>query len=413
MADGLASVPLRRSRTICLSATEENYENMVKDPRAFRRWVTDAFEESPELFPAAFTPMFSLKDRRVSRKQQMTVRRIRLSDGSAWSVRPSFVMPGMTARTREVEHALFLRKFAVPYWALAHVFGRNHMFWYRIECCLGRFSVVGTTVTTVEIPVDLLADEHHQKVNKDKCYIATTVGGGCVLGADVARTAGCDDLTRAYGVFRQEAVAVQPDYAPKTVNTDGWKATRQAWTGLFSGIVVLLCFLHAWLKIRDRGKHLGQQFFDLGERVWEVYRSPGKRSCAQRIRSLRNWASTNLTGPVLAKTLDLCSKSKHWTTHCEHPNGHRTSNMLDRLMRGMNSYFESGLNFHGSRQASTERARAWALLWNFTPWHPAVTRANNGYQCPAERLNQHRYHNNWLQNLLISASAKTGITTTP
>jgi hypothetical protein len=29
---------------------------------------------------------------------------------------------------------------------------------------------------------------------------------------------------------------------------------------------------------------------------------------------------------------------------------------------------------------------------------------DGGWQSPAERLNQHRYHDNWLHNLLVSAS---------
>ena len=40
----------------------------------------------------------------------------------------------------------FLRKFAVPFWALSEVFGRSPMYWHRLECSLGRFSLVGTTV---------------------------------------------------------------------------------------------------------------------------------------------------------------------------------------------------------------------------------------------------------------------------
>lgn len=31
----------------------------------------------------------------------------------------------------------FHRKFNVPFWALSHVFGRNSMYWYRIEQALG------------------------------------------------------------------------------------------------------------------------------------------------------------------------------------------------------------------------------------------------------------------------------------
>ena len=56
----------------------------------------------------------------------------------------------------------FLRKFGVKFWALAGVFGGDPMFWYRMECGLGRFSVVGTTVRTATLPEHLLADEHHQ-----------------------------------------------------------------------------------------------------------------------------------------------------------------------------------------------------------------------------------------------------------
>jgi hypothetical protein len=39
----------------------------------------------------------------------------------------------MTAMVHEVEKALFLRKFGVPFWALSHVFGRDHMYWYRVK----------------------------------------------------------------------------------------------------------------------------------------------------------------------------------------------------------------------------------------------------------------------------------------
>ena len=38
---------------------------------------------------------------------------------------------------------------------------------------------------------------------------------------------------RAYGVFAAEARDVEPEYAPETVNTDGWAATRNAFLALF------------------------------------------------------------------------------------------------------------------------------------------------------------------------------------
>ena len=92
-------------------------------------------------------------------------------------------MPYMTARTADVEGPLFLRRFGVPFWALARVFGGDPTSWYRLERALGRFSVVGTTVRTAALPEHLLAHEHHQVLDGQKVYIATTVGQGCCLGA--------------------------------------------------------------------------------------------------------------------------------------------------------------------------------------------------------------------------------------
>jgi hypothetical protein len=389
---------------LLLTGREEAYQQIVDDPREFRRTIDEWFRRMPELFPTNFAHGYQLKDDRVSAKQGLPLRRILLRDETSYSIRPSFLMPYLTGRTDEVQAPLFLRKFGVPFWALARVFGHSPMFWYRLESGLGRFSIVGTTVRQAKLPRHLLADEHHQPRDGRKRYIATTVGEGCCLGVEPAETAGTDDLKAAYGVFKEEAREVEPDYTPATVNTDGWPWTQAAWKALFPKVVVLLCFLHAWLKIRDRAKHLKEQFLAISRRVWEAYHAPDRRSLAQRLRWLRKWAGEHLSGVVLEKVLDLCSKRKRWSKAYSHPDGHRTSNMLDRVMRGMNRYFDVGQHLHGSQEASRWHCRAWALLWNFTPWHPTVTEENHGWRSPAERLNQHRYHDCWLQNLLVSAS---------
>jgi hypothetical protein len=71
----------------------------------------------------------------------------------------------------------------------------------------------------------------------------------------------------------------------------------------------------------------------------------------------------------------------------------------------MDRYYESTQpqHLHGSLAANRLTSRSQALLWNCAPWHPSETKQHD-WQSPAERLNQHRDHENWLQNLLVSAS---------
>jgi hypothetical protein len=405
MAESRTPKP-RGFSTICLPISQDRYQQLIDSPTLFRQWLDQAFRDAPELFPAAFAHGYTLKDDRVSVKRSLRLRRVRCkATGAAFSVRPCFVLPYMTAWTDAADGPLFLRSFGVPYWALARIFGRDPMFWYRLEVGLGRHSIVGTTARQVTLPEHLVADEHHQPRDGTKNYIATTVGAGCCLGAALAQTAGAADLQAAYGVFQEEAHNVQADYRPQTVNTDGWLATQQAWRALFPLVVILRCFLHGWLSIRDRAKHLGEVFRQLGEKVWDAYQAPDRRCFAQRLRRLGEWAAREVQAPwVLEQVRKLCGRARAYGQAYRHPGGQRTSNMLDRVMRAMNRYYDVGLHLHGSEAACKRHVRAWALLYNFRPWHPATARANGGAQSPAERLNKHRYHDNWLQNLLVSGS---------
>lgn len=396
----------RGCSTICLPIDQQLYRQVVDSPEDFRRTLDLFYLDMPQLFPTAFASGYTLKDNRVSVKTGLRLRRIECkSSGEAFTVRPSFVMPYMTGYTDDVEKALFLRSFRVPFWALARVFGKDPMYWYRLEISQGRNSIVGTTVRQAEVPQNLLADEHHQTRDGEKNYIATTVAEGCCLGAALSQSADEDDLTEAYRVFKTEAGNVEPDYEPQTVNADGWAATRAAWLALFPLVVIVRCFLHGWLNIRSRGKHLKEVFWSLSEKVWHAFHAADRRRFAQRLRRLRQWAKEHVKATyVLEQVEKLCSRAKEYGEAYRHPGCHRTSNMLDRVMRSMSRYFEDSQHLHGSKEACEKHCRAWALLYNFKPWSPETVRTNDGWRSPAERLNQHRYHDNWLHNLLVSAS---------
>lgn len=196
------------------------------------------------------------------------------------------------------------------------------------------------------------------------------------------------------------------DYAPETVNTDGWQATQNAWKELFHQITVILCVLHAFLNIRDRAKKAFGEWGQAGQkRVWDVYRATGKRAFAQRLRRLREWAEEALPASEMKrKTLDVCDNRNALSLSYDHPLAHRTSNMVDRLMRCLDRAFLHAQYFHGLPESAENRVRALALLWNFCPSSPQTVKKHGGQSCPAERLNGKCYADNWLENLLISGS---------
>lgn len=396
----------RCNKTICLPFSQDQYNAVINNPMDFRACVDERIKLFPELFPPEINIGYRMKDIYLSKKQGIVIRRIENS-GTSYTIRPSFVMPYLTGIVDEVEKGIFLRKFSVPYWAVSYVFGKNPMYWYRIEQSLGRNSIVGTTVRNAEnIPEHLGADEKHTWILSNKVYVATTVGKECILGTSIAEDAGDQALTKAYGVFKHEAQCLKPTYSPATVNMDGWKATHNAWTFLFSSVAIIYCFLHVFIKIRDRAKKKYKDIFlIIASKLWDCYRADNKRQFSQRIRRLIQWCHHEnvpsvITGPI-EKLRKNISAYKAAYDYC---GAHRTSNMLDRLMQRMDLHLFSTQYFHGSLPAAELSIRGWALIENFAPSNPRTVKKHNGLLSPAERLNQFRYHSNWLHNLLISAS---------
>src|SRR5262245_43465480 len=135
----------------------------------------------PALFPTAMDQGYTFHDAYLSVKQDLLVRRIKVkATGAVFALRPSFVMPSMMARTEEVDKALYLRQWGVPFDALASVFGRDAMFWYRAWLAFGRPSLLGTTVKAPQqLPPAVAADAKVTWVAGQEVYVPTPVGGGC------------------------------------------------------------------------------------------------------------------------------------------------------------------------------------------------------------------------------------------
>ncbi len=382
----------------------DQYAEIWNDAAKVRQLLDKLIKQSPELFPLSIQSGYQLSGHLPESKKMpgIRLRQLRIKS-EVYSLRPSFVMSYMSGSVEEMEDPLLLLSLGVPCWVVTRLFGHNDMFWYRQIERLGRNSVVGTTVPLAQqLPVDLVADEHHCDWVGSKGYVAFTAGGRCILGLALSSSADEAHLTEAYGVFAQEARILDADYSPKTVNNDGWWPTQNAFVALFSTVVPILCFLHGFLKIRARGRKLRQ----LHQRIWEIYRAKSKDVFYQAMNEFQNWFEQGTWSQTVTEAVGkLWQRVEQYAISYDHPNAHRTSNMVDRLMNRLTRYLYAGRGIHGHQHTSERRLRGWALLHNFRPFAPRSGQARS-FQSPAHRLNQKQYHSNWLHNLQICASCQ-------
>jgi hypothetical protein len=278
------------------------------------------------------------------------------------------------------------------------------MCWYRLILQFGRPSLVGTTVKSKEkLPTHLAVDEKHSWLSREKVFLPTTVAKGVFLGATVVEKADAEHLTKGYREFQEEASQLDPNYSPQSVCTDGFSATRLAWRTLYPKIVLILCYLHIIIKLRDRCRSsLRKKVLD---RAWNIYRATTKRSFSQRARRFQEWATKNLTNAILEIAGKLQKKTKDYLQAYEHPAAYRTSNAVDRLMNYQDRKLFAMRYFHHSDIKSARLlARAMAMIWNFHPFSQRLRRNDENRVSPFADLNGFQYHGNWLQNFLIASS---------
>jgi hypothetical protein len=397
--------PSRGSKHICVPFDNEaQYQACVADVAQYGAYLTTRFARSPELFPRAMGQGYTFHDCYLSRKQGVVLRRIKLKVGKAvFTLRPSFVLPYCIARTDEVEKVLYLRQWGVPCEALAYVFGRNAMVWYRAWLSLGRPNLVGTTVKSLDhLPPDVVADEKITWLAGEEVVGPTTVGGGCVLGISVAEQATSARLQEAYGEFKAEATAVFPDYQARSLCSDGFQAPRDAWRQLFPHLTLVLCFLHAILKLTERCRGVVRR--QGLERAWSVSHAATKAPFAQRLRRLAEWARPSLHGAVAETIAKMARHRAEFTPAYDCPQAARTTNAVDRVHNHLARVLYAMRYCHGQQASARAAVRAWALQWNFHPSGPRLRHDQPTRSSPFADLNGFLYHPNWLHNLLLASS---------
>ena len=94
----------KSSKRIVLPIEMDRYKEIVKNPKAFRKWIDEEIACSPELFPADIENGYVFHDKRTSAKMpEIILRRIELKrNAQVFTIAPSGVMPYMTSYTDDV-----------------------------------------------------------------------------------------------------------------------------------------------------------------------------------------------------------------------------------------------------------------------------------------------------------------------
>ena len=101
----------------------------MDDGKASVDYINEIRESHPELLPKGIEDGLKLHGFVRSKKQEgFRMRRIRLKNRDSYRIRPSFMMLYMIAKTEEIEIALCLRHWGVPFEAPAYVFGLDAMY---------------------------------------------------------------------------------------------------------------------------------------------------------------------------------------------------------------------------------------------------------------------------------------------
>jgi hypothetical protein len=94
------------------------------------------------------------------------------------------------------------------------------------------------------------------------------------------------------------------------------------------------------IKIRDRAKKKYKDIYnEAASKLWDCYHAEKKIAFSQRIRRLIEWCDKNNMPSVIADPIKkLRQNIAEYKVAYDHPNAHRTSNMVDRLMQRMHRH---------------------------------------------------------------------------
>ncbi|MCP4166881.1 MAG: hypothetical protein GY759_13455 [Chloroflexi bacterium] len=133
-------------------------------------------------------------------------------------------------------------------------------------------------------------------------------------------------------------------------------------------IVIIQCFLHSFIKIRNCCKKRFKDLYPLiVQQVWDIYGASDPQAFRQQADDFLAWAQQHLSGTALTAVEKLCAHTERFLLAFDFPDAYRTSNMIDRHMEPMARWLASSRFFHGHRSSAELQIRSWPSFTTFGP----------------------------------------------
>ena len=66
---------------------------------------------------------------------------------------------------------------------------------------------------------------------------------------------------------------------------DGFSEAQNAWQTLFPSIIIILCFLHVFLKLKKNKNKFNKLFWQLSQKLWQCYEAPSRRTFVKKTQT--------------------------------------------------------------------------------------------------------------------------------
>jgi len=147
------------------------------------------------------------------------------------------------------------------------------------------------------LPQYLQADEKHSFCLTEKVYLPTITQGRVIWYLGYSTDKSALSFKQIYGQFVQQAQAVEPDYQPVGILTDGFESTRKSLHELFPQTALGNCLRHAADRLaskltgvtKELRETLSQEFRQI------LFKGGSLRTLGQKLRRFAEKV-TKLTG---------------------------------------------------------------------------------------------------------------------